>query len=364
MVLPRPLLSERPQRRLHSLALPLRNQLLPHYSLNPPRLPSNPCSEPLPPRQEVSPSLLEIPPLPLALPLDPSPSPLPLPLSPPPLDSARLLPLLLPRLPPSHPRSLVSARRRPLLHRPLRACLAHPPPPHQLREDSLASEMRTEHRTEEAKNPPWVSLALPLLHRLPLLPLPSLHRHRYLERNQRPQDCLARPLRRRRPLPLPLLLYSARNQPPPPLPLHRRCLARNQLPPPVSFSYSVCESRLIFATAGGFAFGAAPPPAAAPLSLGLGTKPAAPSPLSLGALSAPKPAVGAPLVPATTATAPVPSQLRGKSLDEIVNTWSGELEERTRDFVEIAGEVREWDRVLRKNGEQVRRSFLLPFPPY
>ena len=45
--------------------------------------------------------------------------------------------------------------------------------------------------------------------------------------------------------------------------------------------------------------------------------------------------------------------LRGKTLEEIVNSWSTELEERTRDFSDIAGEVREWDRVLRENGEQV-----------
>lgn len=45
--------------------------------------------------------------------------------------------------------------------------------------------------------------------------------------------------------------------------------------------------------------------------------------------------------------------LRGKTLEEIVNSWSSELEERTRDFTDIAGEVREWDRVLRENGEQV-----------
>ena len=46
--------------------------------------------------------------------------------------------------------------------------------------------------------------------------------------------------------------------------------------------------------------------------------------------------------------------LRGKTLDEIVNAWSVELDERARDFVDVAGEVREWDRVLRENGEQVR----------
>lgn len=42
-------------------------------------------------------------------------------------------------------------------------------------------------------------------------------------------------------------------------------------------------------------------------------------------------------------------------MEEIVNNWSAELEERTKDFMDISGEVREWDRVLRENGEQVCR---------
>ena len=92
---------------------------------------------------------------------------------------------------------------------------------------------------------------------------------------------------------------------------------------------------------------------------------AAPTPLSFGAA---KPAAAAPLgglvakptVPgAPVASAPVPSLLKGKTLEDIVNNWSNELEERTRDFSEIAGEVREWDRVLRENGEQVRDSSTL-----
>ena len=42
-------------------------------------------------------------------------------------------------------------------------------------------------------------------------------------------------------------------------------------------------------------------------------------------------------------------------MDEIVSGWSNELEERTRDFADVAGDVREWDRVLRENGEQVKK---------
>lgn len=52
-------------------------------------------------------------------------------------------------------------------------------------------------------------------------------------------------------------------------------------------------------------------------------------------------------------------------MDEIVNGWSNELEERTRDFADVAGDVREWDRVLRDNGEQISQLYnsVLPLSP-
>lgn len=61
----------------------------------------------------------------------------------------------------------------------------------------------------------------------------------------------------------------------------------------------------------------------------------------------------------------MPSLLRGKTLDEIVNTWQAELDERTREFTSVAGEVREWDRVLRDNGEQISQLYnsVLPLSP-
>lgn len=99
-------------------------------------------------------------------------------------------------------------------------------------------------------------------------------------------------------------------------------------------------------------------PIAAPTSLSL--VPAATPALSFGAKPAGALALGTP-AKAPLASAPVPSMLAGKSLDEIVNHWSGELEERTRDFAHIAGEVREWDRLLRDNGEQVRPSLSLDY---
>lgn len=112
-------------------------------------------------------------------------------------------------------------------------------------------------------------------------------------------------------------------------------------------------------------------PASAPLSFGAPAASAAPTSTAL-TFGAPKPAAtatpaapstalattSAAAKPAVNAAAPVPSMLRGKTLEDIVNSWSAELEERTRDFSEIAGEVREWDTVLRSNGEQVRGDSL------
>lgn len=80
--------------------------------------------------------------------------------------------------------------------------------------------------------------------------------------------------------------------------------------------------------------------------------------LGLGAPAAPTTGTTLGAGTSTAPPAPTPSLLRGKTLDEIVNAWSGELDERARDFGEVAGEVREWDRVLRENGEQVRRRAL------
>lgn len=75
-----------------------------------------------------------------------------------------------------------------------------------------------------------------------------------------------------------------------------------------------------------------------------------------------------PLGATTTApatSAPVPSLLRGKTLDEIVMTWQHELDDRTKEFGDVAGEVREWDRVLRANGEQISQLYnsVLPLAP-
>jgi len=40
-------------------------------------------------------------------------------------------------------------------------------------------------------------------------------------------------------------------------------------------------------------------------------------------------------------------------MDDIVNGWSKELDVQVKEFGRQAGEVREWDRVLVENGNQV-----------
>jgi nuclear pore complex protein Nup62 len=45
--------------------------------------------------------------------------------------------------------------------------------------------------------------------------------------------------------------------------------------------------------------------------------------------------------------------LKGKTMEEIVNRWSSDLETQTREFTRIAGEVSVWDRMLVENGAQV-----------
>ncbi|KAL8279897.1 hypothetical protein RQP46_007747 [Phenoliferia psychrophenolica] len=109
-----------------------------------------------------------------------------------------------------------------------------------------------------------------------------------------------------------------------------------------------------------------PAPAAATsgaLTLG-GAKPAA---APLGGLSfgaAPTASTSTPVAAASNISAPVPSMLKGKTLEEIVNKWSTELEDRKGDFELIAGEVRQWDTTLRQNGEKISALYtsVLPLP--
>jgi len=57
--------------------------------------------------------------------------------------------------------------------------------------------------------------------------------------------------------------------------------------------------------------------------------------------------------PSTSVAIPPPSMLRGKSLEEIVNRWTADLEKNVREFNKFAAEVSVWDRVLIENGNNI-----------
>lgn len=52
-------------------------------------------------------------------------------------------------------------------------------------------------------------------------------------------------------------------------------------------------------------------------------------------------------------TAQPPSMLRGKTIEEIVNKWSSDLEVQVKEFSKFATEVAVWDRALIENGNSV-----------
>ena len=56
---------------------------------------------------------------------------------------------------------------------------------------------------------------------------------------------------------------------------------------------------------------------------------------------------------ALTITAQPPSMLRGKTIEEIVNKWSSDLETQVKEFSKFATEVAVWDRGLIENGNSV-----------
>lgn len=58
-------------------------------------------------------------------------------------------------------------------------------------------------------------------------------------------------------------------------------------------------------------------------------------------------------VASSTVTMPPPSMLRGKTIEEIVNKWSSDLELHVREFGRLAGEIAVWDRTLIDNGNTV-----------
>ena len=48
--------------------------------------------------------------------------------------------------------------------------------------------------------------------------------------------------------------------------------------------------------------------------------------------------------------------LRGKTIEEIVNKWSSDLEVQVKEFSKFATEVAVWDRALIENGNSVGLS--------
>jgi nuclear pore complex protein Nup62 len=61
----------------------------------------------------------------------------------------------------------------------------------------------------------------------------------------------------------------------------------------------------------------------------------------------------APVMNLPTVAVPPPSALKGKTLEEIVNRWSSDLETHAREFNRYAAEVAVWDRALIENGNTV-----------
>jgi len=49
--------------------------------------------------------------------------------------------------------------------------------------------------------------------------------------------------------------------------------------------------------------------------------------------------------------------LRGKTIEEIVNKWSTDLETNVKDFTRLAGEIAVWDRALIDNGNTISALF-------
>lgn len=85
------------------------------------------------------------------------------------------------------------------------------------------------------------------------------------------------------------------------------------------------------------------------------------APTGFGFGGPPKPAPTAPTAPAASSSAagpsePAPNLLRGKTLDDIVIGWNKDLDGQVKEFERQAGEVREWDKVLVRNGNQVSQK--------
>ncbi|KIO29139.1 hypothetical protein M407DRAFT_6373 [Tulasnella calospora MUT 4182] len=78
--------------------------------------------------------------------------------------------------------------------------------------------------------------------------------------------------------------------------------------------------------------------------------------------AAPATGAAATTAAASATTAPPllpPSVLKGKTLEEIVDSWGTDLEKQAAEFKRIGGEVQEWDRMLMDNGNQIATLYAL-----
>jgi nuclear pore complex protein Nup62 len=134
--------------------------------------------------------------------------------------------------------------------------------------------------------------------------------------------------------------------------------------PKAGFSFGAAAAKPAEApaasTTGGGLFGAKPAePAKAPAAgsnLFGGASTSTPATTTTPAPATTTPAAGqvskdGPKAPA--ATEPAPNLLRGKTLEDVVDGWTKELDGSVKEFVRQAGEVREWDKVLVRTGSQV-----------
>jgi len=136
--------------------------------------------------------------------------------------------------------------------------------------------------------------------------------------------------------------------------------------PKTGFSFGAAAAKPAEApaasTTGGGLFGAKPAePAKAPAA---GSSLFGGASTSTPATTTPAPATSAPAAgqvskdapKAPAATEPAPNLLRGKTLEDVVDGWTKELDGSVKEFVRQAGEVREWDKVLVRTGSQVSIS--------
>lgn len=60
----------------------------------------------------------------------------------------------------------------------------------------------------------------------------------------------------------------------------------------------------------------------------------------------------------TTLTEPAPSQLKGKTMHEIVSKWASDLDKYQKKFLDQAEQVSKWDRILIDNGDKVSKLYV------